>query len=265
MKSSAGGGAMTTPNSLPAGWLESGHGSICIYVKDFRDPLQRKKKLILRPWASIKDIKDQLQVVFNVPSNVQKLYYQGRELKNAHNLQQCGIYMDNAVIDFVARRAHDLAMLYGMQDDDAPVPASSTSTFSASKAIGKRSSSSSSIATSRTTSSSSASTSTNGANGTTRQPPRPVVSIHPYGAHLLPVSLMKILHQALQRSRIGLAPVLAMDGTGGTYFLKRSDASQRRCFKPQDEEPFGPYNPRGLVGVLGQSGLRRGIPLGGSL
>ncbi|KAJ0409267.1 hypothetical protein P43SY_006764 [Pythium insidiosum] len=152
MQRSAAGGAMTTPNSLPAGWLESGHGSICIFVKDFRDPLQRKKKLILRPWASIKDIKDQLQVVFNVPSNVQKLYYQGRELKNAHNLQQCGIYMDNAVIDFVARRAHDLAMLYGMQDDDTPPPT--------------------------------------------------------------------ILHQALQGLALGLAPVLAMDGTGGTYFLK---------------------------------------------
>ncbi|KAJ0412358.1 hypothetical protein ATCC90586_009548 [Pythium insidiosum] len=196
MQRSAAGGAMTTPNSLPAGWLESGHGSICIFVKDFRDPLQRKKKLILRPWASIKDIKDQLQVVFNVPSNVQKLYYQGRELKNAHNLQQCGIYMDNAVIDFVARRAHDLAMLYGMQDDDTPPPTAKTS--SSQSKIGAPSA----------------------ANGKQRQASRPVVSIHPYGAHLLPVSLMKILHQALQGLALGLAPVLAMDGTGGTYFLK---------------------------------------------
>ncbi|KAF4324124.1 hypothetical protein BBO99_00001817 [Phytophthora kernoviae] len=105
--------------SLPGGWLESGHGAVVVFVKDFRDPLERRKKLMLRPWASIKDIKDQLQVVFNVPSNVQKLFYQGRELKNAHNLQQCGIYQDNAVVDFVARRPQNLAMAYTREVDFA--------------------------------------------------------------------------------------------------------------------------------------------------
>eukprot|EP00644_Phytophthora_capsici_P008752 jgi/Phyca11/546347/estExt2_Genewise1Plus.C_PHYCAscaffold_200517 len=50
-----------------------------------------------------------------------------------------------------------------------------------------------------------------------------------------------------------------MDGTGGTYFFKDPSHRNVGCFKPQDEEPFGPNNPRGLVGQLGQSGLRRGI------
>lgn len=244
-------------NSLPGGWLESGHGSISIYVKDFRDPLERKKKLILRPWASIKDIKDQLQVIFNVPSNVQKLYFHGRELKNAHNLQECGIYQDNVVIDFVARRANNLAFFYGTDEGDAAPPSATNTNSSDTPTLTRRSSA----------------TNANGANinANTKSPARAPnlpraattsVNILPYGAHLLPVTLMKVMHQALQGLALGLAPVLAMDGTGGTYFLKDPTHRNVGCFKPQDEEPLAPNNPRGLVGELGQSGLRRGILAG---
>ncbi|ETL26799.1 hypothetical protein F442_20099 [Phytophthora nicotianae P10297] len=230
--------------SLPGGWLESGHGAVVVFVKDFRDPLERRKKLMLRPWASIKDIKDQLQVVFNVPSNAQKLFYQGRELKNAHNLQQCGIYQDNAVVDFVARRPQNLAMAYTLECGNGRISNASISRNSGEGSTLKNE------ATSRV----------NGkASQNLRQEQMPVVNIHPYGAHLLPVALMKITHQALQGLALGLAPVLAMDGTGGTYFFKDPSHRNVGCFKPQDEEPFGPNNPRGLVGQLGQSGLRRGI------
>ncbi|POM66411.1 Phosphatidylinositol 3 and 4-kinase-like protein, partial [Phytophthora palmivora] len=231
--------------SLPGGWLESGHGAVVVFVKDFRDPLERRKKLMLRPWASIKDIKDQLQVVFNVPSNAQKLFYQGRELKNAHNLQQCGIYQDNAVVDFVARRPQNLAMAYTRECDDERDSSASCGRNSSESGGGLKNTASSRV------------------NGKTSQNLRPeqmpAVNIHPYGAHLLPVALMKVTHQALQGLALGLAPVLAMDGTGGTYFFKDPSHRNVGCFKPQDEEPFGPNNPRGLVGQLGQSGLRRGI------
>ncbi|KAE9030265.1 hypothetical protein PR003_g12317 [Phytophthora rubi] len=230
--------------SLPGGWLESGHGAVVVFVKDFRDPLERRKKLMLRPWASIKDIKDQLQVVFNVPSNAQKLFYQGRELKNAHNLQQCGIYQDNAVVDFVARRPQNLAMAYTRECDEERGSNASNSRNSGEESGAK----------------SAASGRVNGKTSQNLRPEQmPVVNIHPYGAHLLPMALMKITHQALQGLALGLAPVLAMDGTGGTYFFKDPSHRNVGCFKPQDEEPFGPNNPRGLVGQLGQSGLRRGI------
>eukprot|EP00467_Chlorarachnion_reptans_P007824 CAMPEP_0114528178 /NCGR_PEP_ID=MMETSP0109-20121206/24054_1 /TAXON_ID=29199 /ORGANISM="Chlorarachnion reptans, Strain CCCM449" /LENGTH=806 /DNA_ID=CAMNT_0001710279 /DNA_START=325 /DNA_END=2744 /DNA_ORIENTATION=+ len=56
----------------------------------------------------------------------------------------------------------------------------------------------------------------------------------------------------------GLAPRLAMDGTGGTYFL-RSSGEPVVVFKPADEEPFAPHNPRNYVGKMGQSGFRKGI------
>ncbi|KAK1929874.1 Phosphatidylinositol 4-kinase gamma 4 [Phytophthora citrophthora] len=220
--------------SLPGGWLESGHGAVVVFVKDFRDPLERRKKLMLRPWASIKDIKDQLQVVFNVPSNAQKLFYQGRELKNAHNLQQCGIYQDNAVVDFVARRPQNLAMAY-------------------TRDCGEERSSNERNSGERGTLNGAVSLRVNGKTSQNLRPEQiPVVNIHPYGAHLLPVALMKITHQALQGLALGLAPVLAMDGTGGTYFFKDPSHRNVGCFKPQDEEPFGPNNPRGLVGQLGQ-------------
>ncbi|KAG6973558.1 hypothetical protein JG688_00003468 [Phytophthora aleatoria] len=245
--------------SLPGGWLESGHGAVVVFVKDFRDPLERRKKLMLRPWASIKDIKDQLQVVFNVPSNAQKLFYQGRELKNAHNLQQCGIYQDNAVVDFVARRPQNLAMAYTRECDEGR-GSNASSGRNSGEGVAVKNSASSRV------------------NGKTSQNLRPeqvpVVNIHPYGAHLLPVALMKITHQvcsscrnvhlngftkALQGLALGLAPVLAMDGTGGAYFFKDPSHRNVGCFKPQDEEPFGPNNPRGLVGQLGQDHFA-GVP-----
>ncbi|TYZ58295.1 hypothetical protein PybrP1_003781 [[Pythium] brassicae (nom. inval.)] len=224
-------------HSLPEGWFESGHGAIAVFVKDFRDPLERKKKLLLRPWAGVKDIKDQLQVVFNVPASAQQLYYQGRELKNAHNLQESGIYQDGAVVDFVARRQLNLALLYG---DRLAASATATATARPSTVNGSKAAAAK-------------------ARENVRPEQAPVINIHPYGAHLLPIALMKITHQALQGLALGLAPVLAMDGTGGTYFFKDPSHRNVGCFKPQDEEPFGPYNPRGLVGELGQSGLRRGI------
>ena len=68
----------------------------------------------------------------------------------------------------------------------------------------------------------------------------------------MPVRVWDCFVKALQGLALGLAPVLAMDGTGGTYFFKDPSHRNVGCFKPQDEEPFGPNNPRGLVGQLGQ-------------
>lgn len=59
---------------------------------------------------------------------------------------------------------------------------------------------------------------------------------------------------------LGYAPELAMDGTGGTYFLRNAKQRIVGVFKPQDEEPFAPSNPRGFTGSsLGQSGFRSGV------
>jgi phosphatidylinositol 4-kinase type 2 len=48
---------------------------------------------------------------------------------------------------------------------------------------------------------------------------------------------------------LGLAPSLSLEGTGGTYFLTDTRKRKLAAFKPQDEEPFAPNNPRGFVGM----------------
>ncbi|RLO12072.1 hypothetical protein DYB28_011116, partial [Aphanomyces astaci] len=160
------------------------------------DPRERKIKLVMKPWACVKDMKDRLQAMFGIPTAAQQLYYKGTELANPRNLVQCGLYADKVVVDLVLS-----------------------------------------------------------ANG--RQNRANMFTIHPYGNHVFPRSIMKAAHLAMQA--LGFTPELAMDGTGGTYFLK--DPAQRKivCFKPQNEEPFGPCNPRGFVGSLGEAGFRKGV------
>jgi hypothetical protein len=76
--------------------------------------------------------------------------------------------------------------------------------------------------------------------------------------------VIKVIDLANQGLRINLAPQLTWDGTGGTYFLKDVYKNVRGVFKPIDEEPFTPNNPRGYVGSLNSQGIRAGIKSGTS-
>ena len=62
----------------------------------------------------------------------------------------------------------------------------------------------------------------------------------------------------------GLSPSLALDGMGGTYVLRDAKRRPVAAFKPRDEEPFAPNNPRGLAGKMGQPGIHPTIPSGES-
>ncbi|KDO32592.1 hypothetical protein SPRG_03066 [Saprolegnia parasitica CBS 223.65] len=173
-------------HSDPGGFNSDDLGSVSVFVQiGINDPRDRKIKLVLKPWACVKDMKDQLQAMLNIPTSAQQLYYKGTELNNVRNLVQCGIYQDKVVVHLVVS-----------------------------------------------------------ANARKKQK----MFYNPPAAHL-----------AMQGLALGLVPELAMDGTGGTYFLK--DPTQRKvcCFKPQNEEPFAPMNPRGFVAALGESGFRKGV------
>lgn len=68
------------------------------------------------------------------------------------------------------------------------------------------------------------------------------------------------LESAVAKARVALfvggkSPELAMDGTGGTYFLRSQDGRHVACFKPADEEPFCVNNPRHFVGPHGSGDL----------
>ena len=91
------------------------------------------------------------------------------------------------------------------------------------------------------------------------------VMLEPYGTSRLPTALAKVLEE-VKAGMIGrgFVPTLAMEGSGGTYFLKNNSKQNVACFKPTDEEPFSENNPRGLVGRSGngQTGLRDGVLAG---
>lgn len=63
----------------------------------------------------------------------------------------------------------------------------------------------------------------------------------------------------------GLFPKLSENGTSGTYFLQNVNKKSIAVFKPRDEEPFMPNNPRGYNIIKGESiGFRKGIRPGES-
>lgn len=57
----------------------------------------------------------------------------------------------------------------------------------------------------------------------------------------------------------GKRPKLAAEGTSGTYFLENNQKKVVGVYKPFDEEPYTPNNPRGFAGELGGEGIRKGI------
>ena len=69
-------------------------------------------------------------------------------------------------------------------------------------------------------------------------------------------SLINEAHQGLMQ---GFSPALALDGTGGTYFVKNSYKNIGAVFKPTDEEAYAPMNQKSYSGKLGGPGLRPGV------
>lgn len=67
-----------------------------------------------------------------------------------------------------------------------------------------------------------------------------------------------------QGFNIGLTPSITLDGTAGSYILKDAHQHPMCIFKPLDEEPFAPLNPRGYTGKLGSLSFRPGVLSGES-
>jgi Phosphatidylinositol 3- and 4-kinase/Ubiquitin family len=71
------------------------------------------------------------------------------------------------------------------------------------------------------------------------------------------------LKDTLPEVRRGLAagwkPELVMEGLGGTYFMKNAARKAVAVFKPSDEEPWAPNNPKDHQGEFGAPGERTGV------
>lgn len=67
------------------------------------------------------------------------------------------------------------------------------------------------------------------------------------------------MKQVSSNLTIGFQPSLIPEGTSGAYFLQDCSGQRVAVFKPEDEEPFAPNNPRGFVSEAGSKGFREGI------
>ncbi|KAG5187671.1 phosphatidylinositol 3 and 4-kinase-domain-containing protein [Tribonema minus] len=162
-----------------------GLGDLVIFVKDLRAPNSRKRKLTVKSWYSVKDVKDVLAGLLQVSVTSQRLFFRGREMRNARALHDCGV--------------------------DAP---GQTLFFAIHREVAQR-----------------------------------PWSLEPYDSLEPPRALARVINQIKRGLELGLAPALSLEGTGGTYFMTDTRKRKLAAFKPQDEEPFAPNNPRGFVGM----------------
>jgi hypothetical protein len=76
------------------------------------------------------------------------------------------------------------------------------------------------------------------------------------------------LKQAADGLQAGLVPSLSEEGTSGSYFLRskldNGEAKPVAVFKPIDEEPFAPNNPRDMQASFGSETCRPGVKSGES-
>lgn len=73
-------------------------------------------------------------------------------------------------------------------------------------------------------------------------------------SRLLGDSLLRMVRAVGAGLDSGHQPQLIPDGMGGAYFLRDADDRNVGVFKPTDEEPYAPANPKGLAGGDGSMG-----------
>jgi len=104
-------------------------------------------------------------------------------------------------------------------------------------------------------------------------PARPAIEI--FGTLAVPVAIEHSLKAIRQGFDAGLEPYLSEEGTSGSYILKNSIGTPEEedqeenlqsiaVWKPIDEEPFAPNNPRGMQAPFGSETCRPGVKSGES-
>lgn len=71
-----------------------------------------------------------------------------------------------------------------------------------------------------------------------------------------------VLEEANKALEDGIKPNLVEDGLGGTYFVKDRSGKSVAVFKPRDEEPLAPNNPKVHAGGGQGTGLKEGVLVG---
>ena len=107
----------------------SGSGAaLYVYLIDAwaeRALLGGRRKLDVRPWATVREVKAKLQRLLQIPVARQRLFWRSRELRDHRSLEECGIHRSGTTLLFDARAS-------GL---DAPQNASWHSTASSSTSL----------------------------------------------------------------------------------------------------------------------------------
>jgi hypothetical protein len=85
-----------------------------------------------------------------------------------------------------------------------------------------------------------------------------------YGSLKSTKKVSKLIEDIWKGFNNNLIPKLTDDGTSGAYRMRNEDKENIAIFKPIDEEPFAPNNPRGHEGPFGSQTFRPGVLSGES-
>jgi Phosphatidylinositol 3- and 4-kinase len=85
-------------------------------------------------------------------------------------------------------------------------------------------------------------------------------SVRPFMTQLLKdPNVMAVVQSITKGFHRGFIPKEVKQGLSGSYFLRGADKEDLCIFKPYDEEPYAPNNPKGFVGKLYSKGVRNGV------
>lgn len=215
--------------------------SMYVYLIDAwqeRAMLGGRRKLAVKAFMSVREVKCAIGRLLGIRASRQRLYWRSVELRDHRTLEESGVHESGATLVFDARPADET----GSTADEGCYAAFSTRqpvVDETRRMAGRPPASPSKLR--------------------IGQPTSP--SLEPVSCaalHGSPGALPPAVSRSLLKARRGLvlgskAPELAMEGTGGTYFLYDLHGRPVACFKPADEEPFCVNNPRHFVGPYGGS------------
>jgi hypothetical protein len=88
-----------------------------LYFRDVRDPQGKKRSFTLRSWATVKDAKDAIQRLIQIPPHAQRLYFGPiQELPNHRTLHDAGIYQSGATLLLDIKRGVDTSSPFSSID-----------------------------------------------------------------------------------------------------------------------------------------------------
>ncbi|KAL7545653.1 hypothetical protein ACHAWF_009004 [Thalassiosira exigua] len=178
-----------------------------VFIKDVHDRQGRKRPLTVRPWATVKDVKDQLTRHLHIPASSQAIYFgpllsSSKELPNHRTLHDAGIYRngETLLLEIKGNGPLGVGLLHKGGVDCPSVLVQKNDVCVSSSTL-----------------------------------------------DLCPKALQRLVQQSRRGLALGFKPALAPDGSGGSYFLSDARKQRVGVFKPADEEPFAENNPRGYV------------------